>query len=453
MDSVALFCLVIAGIFLIGAIGEVIFQRTNIPDVIWLILAGMIMGPILGWLTPDLLNGIAPYFAAVTLVVVLFEGGSTLNLSDLSRAAPRSSALALLTFGSSVVAVAMLSMVARWTGLLPPEWSLMHGVLLGVILGGSSSIIIMPAMAQARVEPKIANLVNIESALTDALCVVGTSALIDIMLGGGGGSAVAAVTLAKSFGIGAVIGLVSGLIWLLFLKLLHSNEHAYPVTLAALLSLYVLINNLGGSAALGILVVAIILGNARGLSKTIGLAQEVELDTSVRGFHRQMAFIIKSFFFVFIGAMLRFDLLIVLGLVLGLALFGARIPAVYAALVASGLTPDQKKLAAVAMPRGLAAGVLATLPVTAGVPGTEALPTAVFWAVFTTILIFAIGFFKVKARLEPAPPEAGEVPLPAGAARPSVSPAPIATAIVPPAVPVPPPAEPGGSSGGPLGPG
>ncbi|HEX9621988.1 MAG TPA: cation:proton antiporter, partial [Polyangiaceae bacterium] len=135
MDSVALFCLVIAGIFLIGAIGEVIFQRTNIPDVIWLILAGMIMGPILGWLTPDLLNGIAPYFAAVTLVVVLFEGGSTLNLSDLSRAAPRSSALALLTFGSSVVAVAMLSMVARWTGLLPPEWSLMHGVLLGVILG------------------------------------------------------------------------------------------------------------------------------------------------------------------------------------------------------------------------------------------------------------------------------------------------------------------------------
>lgn len=445
MDSVALFCLAIAGIFLIGAIGEVIFQRTNVPDVIWLILAGMIMGPVLGWLTPELLNGIAPYFAAVTLVVVLFEGGSTLNLSELSRAAPRSSALAFLTFGSSAFAVAVLSMVARWVGLLPDEWSLMHGALLGVILGGSSSIIIMPAMAQARVEPKVANLVNIESALTDALCVVGTSALIDIMLGGGGGSAAAAVTLAKSFGIGAVIGLVSGLIWLLFLKLLHSNEHAYPVTLAALLILFVLINNLGGSAALGILVVAIILGNARGLSKTIGLAQEVELDTSVRGFHRQMAFIIKSFFFVFIGAMLRFDLLILLGVVLGLVLFGARIPAVYAALVGSGLSSEQKKLAAVAMPRGLAAGVLATLPVAAGVPGTEALPTAVFWAVFTTILIFAVGFFKIKARLEPIAEDAGNVPLPAGAARPSISPAPTVTTVIP---PITSPPEPGGSGGG-----
>lgn len=421
MDSVALFCLAIAAIFLIGAVGEVIFQRTNIPDVIWLILAGFILGPVSGWVTQELLKAIAPYFAALTLVVILFEGGSALNLAELSRAAPRSGILAVVSFGTAAVAMAVLSMGASVIGMLPKSWTWTHGLLLGAILGGSSSIIIMPAMAQARVAPKVANLVNLESALTDAFCVVGTSAIIQIMVGGGaGGSTEAAITLGKSFGIGAVIGIVAGLIWLLFLRMLHSNEHAYPVTLSALLILYVLIDHLGGSAALGILLVAIILGNAKGIGKKIGLAEDVELDTSVRGFHRQMAFIVKSFFFVFIGAMLALDwLLIILGVLLGAALFAARTPAVYVSLLGGGFQPAEKKLVGVAMPRGLAAGVLATLPLTAGVAGTEDLPVAVFWAVFTSIVVFTVGFKIAKSKMTPAPESAGAVPLPAGAARPS----------------------------------
>jgi hypothetical protein len=40
------------------------------------------------------LNVIAPYFAALTLVVVLFNGGSTLRLNEVSTAAPRAGLLA-----------------------------------------------------------------------------------------------------------------------------------------------------------------------------------------------------------------------------------------------------------------------------------------------------------------------------------------------------------------------
>jgi hypothetical protein len=40
----------------------------------------------------------------------------------------------------------------------------------------------------------------------------------------------------------------------------------------------VTINALGGSAALGILVTAVILGNAPEISKKIGLSQEMNLD-------------------------------------------------------------------------------------------------------------------------------------------------------------------------------
>jgi hypothetical protein len=56
----------------------------------------------------------------------------------------------------------------------------------------------------------------------------------------------------------------------------------------------------------------------------------------------------------------------------------------------------------------MAAGVLATLPVTRGVVGTEELPVLVFACVLTTILVFAVGFPLAKARLASEAPLLGE---------------------------------------------
>jgi cell volume regulation protein A len=417
VDPVTLFLLVIAGTFLIGAIGEIVFERTNIPDVIWLILAGILVGPVGGLVTRADLARIAPYFAALTLVVILFEGGLALRLADLAHSAPRSGVLAILSFLLSVAGVAAASMAAAVVGWLPGGWSWTHGLLLGAILGGSSSIIIMPAVTRARLAPGLANLISLESALTDALCVVGTGALIRILLEGAAGEVHPGTALFKSFGMAVAIGLVSGLAWLLFLWLLHAREHAYPITLSALLVLYVVIDRAGGSAALGILTVAVVLGNAGALSRLLGISGAVELDTSVRGFHRQMAFIIKSFFFVFIGAMLGPPWsMMILGLLLAGVLLAARVPAVYLSTLGTGLTPDEKRLGVIALPRGMAAGVLATLPAAAGVALTENLAVIVFACVLTTIIIFAGGFAAIR-RAAGAGPAAGETAPDAAARR------------------------------------
>lgn len=433
MDPVSVFLLAIAGIFVIGSVGELIFQRTNIPDVIWLIIAGILLGPVSGLLTREMLHGVAPYFAAITLVVVLFEGGSALKLGELRAAASRSSLLALSSFTGALIGIALLGAsfgflserLHEWFGVsrfLPAAWTPLHGVLLGTILAGSSSIIIMPAMAAAKVDAKIANLVSLESAVTDALCVVGTAAVVDIMLGAAEGAAGPVLALLKSFGIGAGIGLLAGTIWILLLRVLKDAQHAYPLTLAALLMLYVVIDKAGGSAAFGILTVAIMLGNARLIGSRIGLRQDTDLGLAVKGFHGQMAFIVKSLFFVFIGAMLGPPWgSVLLGILVGVALFLLRLPSVKLAMLGSGLSSAELGMVNVAMPRGMAAGVLATLPLSKGVPGTEGLPVLVFTAVFCSILIFAAGFPLAKRRLEPSK-QLGEgwayAQMPAGAALP-----------------------------------
>jgi cell volume regulation protein A len=396
VSAVALFLITVASIFLIGALGEVVFRRTQIPDVIWLLLAGIVIGPVTGLVTPDDLREIAPYFGALTLVVVLFDGGSQLDLKQIAGSAPRSSLLAVSTFLVTVVVVAGASMGARWLGWFPTEWSWVHAAMLGCILGGSSSIIIMPAMQLAKVSDDTASLVNLESAFTDAFCVVGATALIQILLAGVE-AASPGVALARSFGLGASLGTAAGFAWLLVLRALHSSEHAYPVTLSALLLLYVGIDAAGGSAALGILTFAIVVGSAEHFRGILRLEADFRLSDDVRGFHRQVTFIVKSFFFTFIGAMIAPPwTLVAIGAGFGVLLLVARVPAVRLALMGGAYDAPAISLVQIAMPRGLAAGVLASMPMAAGVPGTDHLPVLVFAAVTTSIVIFTVGLPLVK---------------------------------------------------------
>lgn len=404
MDPVNLFLLVVAGIFIIGVIGEVVFERTGVPDVVWLMLVGIVLGPITGFLSQKQLTSVAPYFGALTLVVVLFDGGSKLKLGELQSAAGRSSFLAVLSFVLSVLAITGASMVAAMVGLLPDSWTLLHGLILGSILGGSSSVVIMPALRKAGLSPDLANLVNLESALTDVLCVVSTVAFVNIAASGQTDVGGAGVMLGKAFGIGLGGGLVAGLLAMLVLEPMRRSGYAYPMTLGALLLIYVLIDGAGGSAALAILACAVLLGNAPKLSKLVGLARTARLKKTVTSTHDEITFIIKSMFFTFIGAMLGGDLSsLVFGVTLGLVLLVVRVPAVVVGCAGSKLDWSEKGLIGVSMPRGMAAGVLAELPRQAGLEGAEAIPVPVFAAVFTTIMVFSLGFPILKGRLKQIP--------------------------------------------------
>lgn len=410
MNPVTLFLVSLAGIFLVGSVGEAVFKRTNVPDVVWLILMGLFIGPVTHLVEAPALGRIAPYFAALTLIIVLFEGGSRLKIQEVALEAHRSLLLALLTFLASVLVVFLLALIPAWTGLFP-EWTWKQALLLGTILGGSSSIVVMPTLQQSKVRPAVSNLLNLESAFTDVFCVVGTSALMDLFTAGGGDTSPLG-SLVRSFGLGLFLGLAAGAVWLLALKPLRSINQPYAVTLSFLILLYVLVDRSGGSAALAILTYSVVVGNAGWISKKLGLTEPLGMGEDVRDFHSQLAFFIKSFFFTFIGAMLTPPWgLILFGVLLGLILLPARFPGAWVLGRGEHLDKGERALVAVSLPRGMAAGVLATMPMAAGIAGTSNFPVIVFACVFTTILIFAVGF-----------PLALRKSLPSGAAGPSMPP-------------------------------
>ena len=55
-----------------------------------------------------------------------------------------------------------------------------------------------------------------------------------------------------------------------------------------------------------------------------------------------------------------------------------------------------KKVTEVMIPRGLAAAVLATFPLTYGLPNAEAYPQIVFFIIMTSVIITTIGLGRAK---------------------------------------------------------
>src|SRR5271156_4832275 len=138
MDPVVKLVVEIAGILLLGALGEFIFARTRVPDVVWLVAAGILVGPVSGLIPARLLTPGIPFFGAIALTVILSSGAFRLQLTEVAAAAPRGIILGLLGFVFSVIAIYGFFWLATALGYVRPtpplEW-----VMVGAIVGGTSS--------------------------------------------------------------------------------------------------------------------------------------------------------------------------------------------------------------------------------------------------------------------------------------------------------------------------
>ena len=75
---------ILAGfVILIGFFGNIFFEKTKIPDVIVLLGIGILLGPVSGMVNPGSLHNMAEYVGSLALLVILFEGGTDLDLNRL----------------------------------------------------------------------------------------------------------------------------------------------------------------------------------------------------------------------------------------------------------------------------------------------------------------------------------------------------------------------------------
>ena len=384
-----------------GVVGEAFFKKTGIPDVAFLMILGVVIGPVLGIIQPEAVIQIVPYFAALALIVIMFDGGLNLDIKNMIRTAHFAFALSLLGF---VLSVVLVTLGAHYV----LDWGWLESILLGAIVGGSSSAIVFGLVRNIRISDDAKSMLSFESALTDILATIVAFILFEAILVGQFDIQTLEETLGRAIIVGLVLGFGVGIPWMYVSSKLANAQHSYMLTLGVLFVLFFLANSFGESGALTALVFGLMLGNKKHLSRILKFKlPSVETDDPT---HNQITFLVRAFFFVFVGLMASFGQIeyIIFGVLITIAIYYGR-TIIGKIILTKRFSQLDRQVTYVMIPRGLAAAVLATYPITMGLPNAEAYPQIVFFIILSSVIITTIGLGKTKSIPPPESMEGGFV--------------------------------------------
>lgn len=293
-------------LFRLGAIGvtalacQWLAWRLRLPAILFLLLAGVAAGPLLGWLDPDALLGPLLFpLVSLAVAVILFEGSLTLRLSelpDIGRVVRRLISLGLVVNGL------VITLAARW--LLGLAWDL--ALLLGCLTLVTGPTVIVPMLRVVRPRSTIANVLRWEGILIDPLGALLAVVVYSFIISRGSGEA-----WSQGLGTFGAVVLCGGLLgaaggWLLGQLLRHHALPEYLHSLAALTG--VLVVFIGAdllvheSGLLAVTLMGMWLANTRGLDLR-----------DILHFKEELSLILISVLFILLAARLELQALLALG--------------------------------------------------------------------------------------------------------------------------------------------
>ncbi len=390
--------LVFFGHFLAG-----FFERTKIPDVLILMLAGMVLGPVLHLVQPQDFGKVGSVFSNLALIIILFEGGIHLNVKHLSSAARDTLAISLSTFAVTVLLLALIANL-----LLPVDFP--TALLIGTILGGTSSAVVVPLIRALRIETTPSTVLFLESALTDVLVIVLSLALFQGMVASGGaaepttGGSSLTFEIVRSFVIAGMIGGAGAFVWSALLDRIRQLPNTVFTTIAYVFILFGISELAGYSGAIAALTFGVAVANFPNIpDRLFGKVFSFRLAAFAeheRALFAEAVFLVKTFFFVFLGVSMTFGdgRAVTAGAVLAALAFLARVPIVRL-LAPPSVTRRDAALMTAMVPKGLASAVLAALAVEAALPDSDVIQGTVYAAIFFSISFCAALVFSIERGL------------------------------------------------------
>lgn len=402
------FLLLLGGLLFLAFAAEGLFARLRLPPVVVLVLAGLILGPVAHVLPAGRFLAVAPHFGALAFLLILFEGGLDL---DLTAVLTRFRAGLVLACAGFLVAVVLVAAAALASGLPAAQ-----AVPLAIALAPVSGSIILPLVGQLGLRPEVRTVLVLEAAFADVLAVLGMKVLATLLTGGGVAGLLALGSLLAAL-FSVAVAVLTGLIWPRVMRRLGSRRYLDSLTLGVAMVMWGVADLLGASGALVVLVFGVTLANERRLLGLVGLPGGADAELAaetVRGLHRfigQLTFVVRAFFFVFLGVVVSFAQLPLVYYALALAvvallLLGRRLT-LGGVAPRSGcmLEPEERLPLVLLQPRGLVSAVLAIEAAHLGLGDGELLLGVVSLVILATNLLL----IPAALRLPPAPGEASSV--------------------------------------------
>lgn len=394
--------LTVPALLALGFLCQWLAWRLRLPAILFLLIAGVVVGPATGVLDPDAMLGEALFpLVSLGVAIILFEGSLGLRFAELRGVAP--AVLQLVSTGA-VISLLGLAAAAHYLAGLP--WGL--ALLFGALTCVTGPTVVAPMLRSVRPNARIANVLRWEGIVIDPVgalfAVLVFAWIVQGLSNESFGSAVLA--FATTTGIGTVAGLIGGVALGFLLR-----HHLIPEYLQTYATLVVVLVVFAGSNALahesGLLAVTVMglwLGNRPGL--------HVE---HILDFKEHLSTLLISMLFILLAARLEWpsgELLMHGGLLLAAAVLAVRPLSVLVSTLGSQLNWRERALIAWIAPRGIVAAAVSALFAlkleAEGVEGADTLVPLTFMLIIGTVVLQSATSRRLAAALKvSAPPPRG----------------------------------------------
>ncbi len=393
----------LASIVILGVFAQWVAWKTEIPAILPLIIIGLLVGPVSTYFTHDGLKWIDPifqmdkntglfpaevlfYFVTLSIGIILFEGGLTLNLKEVRGMTP--AIIGLLTVGPLVTFIGAAIPAHYLLGL---EWRLSFLFSSLIIVTGPT--VIGPILRHLPIKKEVAAILKWEGILIDPVGALIAILMFEFIVAEANDATLAEHAL-KSFAQILIIGTSIG----------FSAAYAFYYILKNELIPKYLVNVSALAYVLFIFVVSDVLAKESGLLAVVVMGMvlanfKLKVIHELLDFKEAITILLVSILFILLSANMNMDQLLFLfdGRILILfliILLLIRPLGVFISARRTKLSTKEKWFISFIGPRGIVAAGIASLfglKLQGVLQGAEFITPIVFMVVLGTVLFTSIG--------------------------------------------------------------
>lgn len=386
----------------IASVCQYVAWRLKLPAILFLLLAGLLIGPVLGIFNPDeaFSNFLLPV-VSLSVALILFEGSLSLHFSEIKDL--RRTIRNLISIGM-VINWVVIAIATHY--FMELSWGI--SFLFGSLVVVTGPTVIAPMLRSIRPTAQVGSILRWEGILIDpigALLALLVYSWIASDLGAGANIIETAITFAQLIVTGVVVGLIFGQILGVMLRRYLIPDYLQTLTtLSFVLLAFALSNEISSEAGLlAVTVMGIRMANMK----------DVYIE-EILHFKEHLSVLLISCLFIVLSARIELSALTSIFIpalaILFVMQFIARPIAVFVSAMGSRLSFGEKILTAWIGPRGIIAAAVSALFTfrlsQAGMEGADYLVPLTFFMIIGTVVFQSVtsgplaSFLKVR---EPEP--------------------------------------------------
>ncbi len=376
----------LAFLFIAGLSLGYFFNRLQLPALIGMLIAGILLGSSGFNLLDESLLNISIELRQIALVIILMRAGLALNLSELKQVGRPAILLCFLPACFEIAGVILLAPTLLGVTLL-------EAAIIGTVVAAVSPAVIVPKMLKLMDEKKgtnkgIPQMIMAGGSIDDIFVIVLFSAFTTLALGGEV-SATALLDIPLSIIIGAAMGCISGIALAKYFKLFHTRDSIKLLILLSVAFIFLSIEQWAkGTIAISGLLAVMVMGITL-------LWQYPQLSKRISTKLNKVWVGAEVLLFVLVGATVDISYAISAGiaaisLILISMLF--RMTGVATSMISTPLNKKERLFCMIAYtPKATVQAAIGSLPLAMGLPCGEIVLTVAVLAILITAPIGAFG--------------------------------------------------------------